>query len=93
MNPTNPGPTPIIEGGTSLVEISMQQNAHKEHRREYKDHNEVSNASKILVTGTLEEKYLRHLKSNYAGFMNVSIHQIFENVHATFGNITNLDLK
>ena len=33
MPPTNPGPTPIIEGGLVAIEMSMQQNFRKEHLR------------------------------------------------------------
>ena len=35
--PTNPGPTPTIEGGLVAVEIAMQQNDHVELLRKWKD--------------------------------------------------------
>ena len=43
MHPTNPRPTPTIEGGLEAAEMCMQQTAHKEYLREYKDHKVVSN--------------------------------------------------
>ena len=93
MPPTNLGPAPITEGIMPPMEIAMQQNAHKEHVRRCNEHKVVNKEVKQLETGAFEEKYLRHLKSSYAGFINMSIHQIFEHLHATYGNITNLDLK
>ena len=93
MPTTNPGTMPIIEGGLEVVEISMQQNAHKEHLREFKYHKGVRNAIKQLITGVFEDKYLHYLKDTYNVFMKVSIRKIFQHLYGTYGNITCLDLK
>ena len=44
MAPTNPGPVPIIAGTTRSAAIAAQENAHKEHLREYKEYKAVSKA-------------------------------------------------
>ena len=63
MSPTNPGTTPIIEGGLEVVQIAMQQNSHNKHLRECKEHKRVNNAIKQLTIGSFEEKYSRRMKN------------------------------
>ena len=46
MPTTNPGTMTIIKGGLEVVEISMKQNAYKEHLREFKYHKGVRNTIK-----------------------------------------------
>ena len=93
MPPTNMVPTPIIEGGLEAVEIAMQHNTFKEHIRECKHHKEAINTTKKIITGAFEENKSHDLNKTHTGFMSVSIHQIFQHLHDTHGNIIELDLQ
>ena len=60
MLPTNPGPMPIIAENTRTAQVAAQENAHKEHLREYKEDVKVSKAMLQLTTNAFEEKHLKH---------------------------------
>ena len=71
----------------------MQQNLHKDNFRECKECKVLINVVKKLLVGAFDEKHLRQLKNNYTGLMDVSIHQIFEHLHATCDNTSDLDVQ
>ena len=93
MPPSNPRLTPIIKVGLESVEIATQKNVNKEKINE----NEVCEGSineiKQLIKVYFEEKYLRYLKDKHNGFINAHVHQFFEYLCNTCGNMTDLDLK
>ena len=92
MPPTNPGPVPVISGNTRSDQVAVQDNAHKERLREYKEFKTVGKALLQLTTNAFEEKYLRHLKNKHTGYNNVTVLQVFEYLCNTYGNITELEL-
>jgi len=92
MPPTNPGPVPIIAGNTRTAQVAAQENAHKEHLREYKEYVKVSKAVLQLTTKAFEEKYLKHLCHRLTGYNNVTVRQVFRHLYNTYGNISELDL-
>ena len=92
MPPTNPGPVPIIAGNTRIAQVAAQENAHKEHLREYKEYVKVSKAVLQLTTKAFEEKYLKHLCHRLIGYNNVTVRQVFRHLYNTYGNISELDL-
>ena len=92
MSPTNPGTISTIKGGALPAEIVMHTNVRKEHLIEYKEHKSVNSTVKKLATGDFEGKYLMCPIINYAGLMNSSIRQIFDNLNAMHGNMTDLDV-
>jgi len=92
MPPANPGPVPVIAGNTRSAQVAVQENAHKERLREYKEYKAVGKALLQLTTNAFEEKYLRHLKNKYTGFNNVTVLQVFQHLYNTYGNITELEL-
>ena len=92
MAPTNPGPVPIIAGTTISAAIAAQENAHKEHLREYKECKAVSKAILKLTTNAFEPKYLSHLHNQHTGHNNVTVLQVHQHLFKTYGNITELEL-
>ena len=69
---TNPGPVPIIAGIIRTAAIAAQENARKEHLREYKEFKAISKAILQLTTDTFEAKYMQHLYNLYIGYNNVT---------------------
>jgi len=92
MAPTNPGPVPVLAGNTRSAAIAAQENAHKEHLREYKEFRAVNKAILQLTTSAFEPKYLRHLYNPYTGYNNTTPLQVFQHLFQTYGNITELEL-
>jgi hypothetical protein len=92
MPPVNPGPVPIIAGNTRTAQIAVQENAHKEHLREFKEYIKVSKAVVQLTVNAFDEKYLRHLCNRLTGYSNVIVLEIFRHLYRTYGNISELDL-
>ena len=88
----NPGPVPIIAGNTRTVQIAVQENAHKENLREFKEYVKVSKAVLQLTVNAFEEKYLRYLYNRLTGYSNVTVLEIFRHLYRTYGNISELDL-
>ena len=73
MPPTNPGPVPIIAGNTRTAQVAAQENAHKEHLREYREYVKVSKAILQQTTSAFEDKYLKHLCHRLTGYNNVTV--------------------
>ena len=92
MAPANPGPVPIIAGITRTAAIAAQENAHKEHLREYKEFKAVSKAILQLTTNAFEAKYMRHLYNPYTGYNNTTPLQVFQHLFQMYGKITELEL-
>ena len=92
MAPANPGPVPIIAGVTRTAAIAAQENAYKEHLREYKEFKAVSKAILQLTTNAFEAKYMRHLYNPYTGYNNTTPLQVFQHLFQTYGKITKLEL-
>ena len=92
MIPTNPGPVPIIAGVARTAAIAAQENADKEHLRQYKEFKAVSKAILQLSTNAFEAKYLRHLYNLCTGHNNTTPLQVFEHLFQTYRNITELEL-
>ena len=92
MPPANPGPVPVIAGNTRTAQVAAQENAHKEHLREYKEYIKVGKALLQLTTQAFQPKYLRHLYNQYVGYNNTTVLMVFQHLFRTCGNITELEL-
>ena len=92
MAPANPGPVPIIAGITRTAAIAAQENTHKEHLREYKEHKAVSKAVLQQTTNVFESKYLKYLHNPYTGYNNSTPLQVFQYLFQTYGKIAELEL-
>ena len=75
--PTNLGLVPIIARITRTVTIAVQENAHKEHLREYKEFKAINKAILQLNTNAFELKYLQHLCNPCTGYSNTNPLQVF----------------
>ena len=92
MAPTNLGPVPIVAETTRTAQVAAQENAHREHLREYKECIKVSKALLQLTTSAFEPKHIRHLHNQYVGYNNTTVLQVFQHLFRTYGNIAEIEL-
>ena len=55
------------------AQVAAQENAHKEHLREYKECRVVGKVLLQLTTSAFEEKYIRHLHNRFIDYNNITV--------------------
>jgi hypothetical protein len=87
--PPNPGPQPIIPGGTpTAAQILLTICVHTKSLREWRECNNIHQALKSTLLNSVELIYLRALKDRHMGFANISLPELFTFLFEAYGQIT-----
>ena len=90
--PNDPGPLPQIPPNATAAQIGTIERTHKESKRLYQEYIAVGNALKQQLICAIDETYLRGLRHNIYGYMNVSILQMLTYLYENYGDIEPGDL-
>ena len=90
--PVDPGPLPQIPPNATAAQIGTIERTHKEAKRLYQEFVAVGNALKQQLISSIDETYLRGLRHNIYGYMNVSVLQMLTYLYENYGDIEPGDL-
>ena len=91
--PNDPGPLPQIPPNATAAQIGNIERTHKEAKRLYQEYVAVGNALKQQLISAIDETYLRGLRNNIYGYMNVSVLQMITYLYENYGDIEPGDLS
>ena len=90
--PENPGPLPILPPGATQHVISETVRQFNERKRIWQEFGDVSQALKQQLLNAVDDIYVRTLRNRLTGFTSVTVRQLLEHLHLTYGRITPNDL-
>ena len=93
IQPTNPGPIPIIPANATGVVVTSLTDTHNRETKLFREFNNTDAALKQLLLGAVDDMFTRALKNRYIGYANVSTKELLAHLFVTYGKINGGDLR
>lgn len=85
--PNDPGPLPQIPVGATATQIGYLEQTNKEDKILYQEYIAVGNLLKQQLISAIDETYLRRLRHNIFGYINITILQMMTYLFENYRNI------